>query len=84
MTLSSFFMTYVIVFLTAFFLALLATPFSGWLGRRLQLTDRPGGRRAHQGEVPRIGGVALFIGFIGAGLLVFALSRGGGVATYGG
>lgn len=77
MTLFSFFMTYVTVFLTAFFLALLATPFSGWLGRRLQLTDRPGGRRMHQGEVSRLGGVALFAGFMGAGLLVFALSRAG-------
>jgi UDP-GlcNAc:undecaprenyl-phosphate GlcNAc-1-phosphate transferase len=67
-------MIYVIVFITAFVLALLTTPLSLALGRRLHLTDRPGGRRMHQGEVSRLGGIALFIGFMGAGLLVFGLS----------
>jgi UDP-GlcNAc:undecaprenyl-phosphate GlcNAc-1-phosphate transferase len=67
-------MTYIIVFITAFVLALIVTPLGGRLGRALRLTDRPGGRRAHQGEISRLGGVALFIGFMGAGLLVFGLS----------
>ena len=67
-------MTYLIVFITALILTLITTPLSAALGRRLQLTDRPGGRRAHQGEVPRLGGIALFAGFAGAGLLVFGLS----------
>lgn len=70
-------MAYLIVFSTAFILTLLATPLSAALGRRLQLTDRPGGRRVHQGELPRLGGIALFAGFMGAGLLVFGLSAGG-------
>jgi UDP-GlcNAc:undecaprenyl-phosphate GlcNAc-1-phosphate transferase len=67
-------MTYLIVFITALILTLITTPLSAALGRRLQLTDRPGGRRAHQDEVPRLGGIALFAGFAGAGLLVFGLS----------
>lgn len=67
-------MSYLVVFITAFMLALVMTPLSARLGRRLRLTDRPGGRRAHQGEVPRTGGIALFAGFVGAGLLVFVLS----------
>lgn len=67
-------MTYLVVFVTAFILALTLAPLSGLLGRRLQVTDRPGGRRAHQGEVSRLGGVALFVAFAGAGLLVFGLS----------
>ena len=58
-------MTYLIVFITALILTLITTPLSAALGRRLQLTDRPGGRRAHQGEVPRLGGIALFAGFAG-------------------
>nr|BAL58014.1 glycosyl transferase family protein [uncultured Chloroflexota bacterium] len=70
-------MNYLLVFLLAFFLSLTITPLSGWLGRRLRITDRPGGRRQHQGEVPRSGGVALFAGFAGAGLLVFGLSAAG-------
>lgn len=67
-------MSYLVIFITAFVLTGLTTPLSARLGRRLGLTDRPGGRREHQGEVPRVGGIALFAGFVGAGLLVFALS----------
>lgn len=32
------------------------------LAHRLNLVDRPGGRKSHVGEVPIIGGVAMFIG----------------------
>jgi UDP-GlcNAc:undecaprenyl-phosphate GlcNAc-1-phosphate transferase len=67
-------MTYIIVFITAFVLALVITPMSARLGRALRLMDRPGGRRAHQGEISRLGGMALFTGFMGAGVLVFGLS----------
>jgi UDP-GlcNAc:undecaprenyl-phosphate GlcNAc-1-phosphate transferase len=67
-------MSYLVVFVTAFILTVVMTPLSARLGHWLRLTDRPGGRRAHQGEVPRTGGIALFAGFVGAGLLVFALS----------
>ena len=70
-------MMYAAVFTTAFVLALLVTPLSAALGRRLRLVDRPGGRRAHRGEVSRLGGIALFGGFVGAGLLVFGLSAAG-------
>jgi UDP-GlcNAc:undecaprenyl-phosphate GlcNAc-1-phosphate transferase len=70
-------MSYLVVFFTAFILALVLTPVSARFGYLLRLTDRPGGRRAHQGEVPRTGGVALFAGFVGTGLLVFALSNSG-------
>jgi UDP-GlcNAc:undecaprenyl-phosphate GlcNAc-1-phosphate transferase len=67
-------MAYFLVFSAALLLALLVTPLSAALGRRLKLADRPGGRRVHQGELPRLGGIALFAGFMGAGLLVFGLS----------
>lgn len=70
-------MMYVVVFVLAFGLALLVTPLSAALGRRLGLVDRPGGRRTHRGEISRLGGIALFAGFMGAGLLVFGLSAAG-------
>jgi UDP-GlcNAc:undecaprenyl-phosphate GlcNAc-1-phosphate transferase len=70
-------MSYLVVFITAFVLTLILTPVSARFGYLLRLTDRPGGRRVHQGEVPRTGGIALFAGFVGAGLLVFALSTTG-------
>jgi len=65
---------YFIVFLTAFFVAFLLSPLTARLGHRLGLTDRPGGRRQHRGEISRLGGIALFAGFMGAAALVFGLS----------
>lgn len=70
-------MNYLVVFATAFLLSLLITPLSIKLGHRWGLVDVPGGRRQHRGAVSRVGGVALFAGFAGAGLLVFALSAAG-------
>jgi UDP-GlcNAc:undecaprenyl-phosphate GlcNAc-1-phosphate transferase len=55
---------YLLVFGISVGLALLLTPLAGRLGRRLGIVDRPGGRRAHKGEVPRLGGIPLFVAFI--------------------
>jgi UDP-GlcNAc:undecaprenyl-phosphate GlcNAc-1-phosphate transferase len=57
---------YVLTFVTSLGLVALLTPLAGRLGRWLGVVDRPGGRRAHKGEVPRLGGVALFVAFVGA------------------
>lgn len=40
------------------------------VARAIQLVDKPGGRKAHQGAVPVIGGIAMYVGF----LLGFLLS----------
>jgi UDP-GlcNAc:undecaprenyl-phosphate GlcNAc-1-phosphate transferase len=45
------------------------------LGQWFCAADVPGGRRQHQGTISRLGGVALFGGFMVAGLLVFILKR---------
>ena len=45
-------------------LALVLTPLAGRLGRRLGIVDQPGGRRGHAGEIPRLGGLALFLAFV--------------------
>ncbi len=66
-------MPFVIVFAISFVLALSLTPFSVWVGRRLRAVDRPGGRRTHAGDVPRMGGIALFGGFVGGAVLAFVL-----------
>jgi UDP-GlcNAc:undecaprenyl-phosphate/decaprenyl-phosphate GlcNAc-1-phosphate transferase len=40
------------------------------VARRIDLVDRPGGRKTHHGEVPIIGGIGMFIGIVaGMGLL---------------
>jgi UDP-GlcNAc:undecaprenyl-phosphate GlcNAc-1-phosphate transferase len=64
-------MIYGLIFMIAFLLTLSITPLTIKWGSRLHLTDQPGGRRTHQGEVPRLGGLALFSGFVGTGLLIF-------------
>lgn len=64
-------LTYLAVFAVALLLALGLTPLAGRLGRRWGLVDRPGGRRAHRGEIPRTGGIALFGAFTGTLLLAF-------------
>ncbi len=52
-----------LVFGVSFGLAAFLTPVVGRLGRRLNIVDHPGGRRHHQGAVPRLGGVAVFVAF---------------------
>jgi UDP-GlcNAc:undecaprenyl-phosphate GlcNAc-1-phosphate transferase len=62
----TYWLQYLLVFTTSLGLAALLTPLAGRLGRRLGIVDRPGGRRAHVGEVPRLGGVPLFLAFVTA------------------
>lgn len=54
---------YAFIFVMAFGVAVLLTPFADRLGRRWGIVARPGGRRRHVGEVSRLGGVALFAAF---------------------
>ena len=54
---------FVAVFAMALLLAVLLTPLAGRLGHRWGLVDRPGGRRKHQGDIPRTGGVSMVAAF---------------------
>src|SRR5450631_2519882 len=38
------------------------------LALRLHLTDKPGGRKRHIGEIPLVGGIAMFIGILVAAM----------------
>lgn len=67
-------MPFLIVFVTAFGLALAVAPLAARLGRRWGLVDVPGARRRHVGRVPRTGGVALYASFVVAALLAAVLS----------
>ncbi len=51
----------------------LLTPLAMRLGKRWGIVDRPGGRRTHKGEIPRIGGLGIFPAFALAALLPVAL-----------
>jgi UDP-GlcNAc:undecaprenyl-phosphate GlcNAc-1-phosphate transferase len=61
------------VFAVAFAVTWLLTPVAGALSRRLGLVDLPGGRRQHQGAIPRLGGVAIYAGFMVATLLTLPM-----------
>lgn len=64
---------FALVFAIGFAVSAALTPLTQRLGRRLGLTDRPGGRRQHRGEVSRLGGIALFAGFTAAVLATLLL-----------
>lgn len=66
--------TYAFLGLSAAALALAVTPIIRALGARLGVVDEPGGRRAHQGRVPRLGGLAVLCAVLGA-LSLAALGR---------
>ncbi|MDW8065961.1 MAG: MraY family glycosyltransferase [Anaerolineae bacterium] len=53
-----------LVFLIAFLLSWRLAPLAAHLGDRLKIVDRPGGRRRHRGEIPRTGGLALWLAFV--------------------
>ncbi|MBN1179065.1 MAG: undecaprenyl/decaprenyl-phosphate alpha-N-acetylglucosaminyl 1-phosphate transferase [Anaerolineae bacterium] len=67
--------TYALVFGVAAAVAALLSPLAAWLGRRLGVADRPGGRRLHQGEVSRLGGVPVFLAFAAAIAVAAATGR---------
>lgn len=59
---------FLMVFWLAFTLALLFTPPAIWLSHRLGAVTRPGGRRLEAQPMPRLGGIPIFAGFLGAAL----------------
>ena len=59
---------YLSVFGTSLALALLLTPLSIQLSKKLGIVARPGGRRRHRGLVPRLGGLVVLGGFVGGAL----------------
>lgn len=54
---------YVAIAVSALLATLVLTPLSRRLGERFGVVALPGGRNVHQGEVSRLGGVAIFLGF---------------------
>ncbi len=50
--------------LVAFAVVVLLTPAVGGMARRLGVVDVPGGRRVNELPVPRLGGLALFLGLL--------------------
>jgi UDP-GlcNAc:undecaprenyl-phosphate GlcNAc-1-phosphate transferase len=55
--------------LFSFTASLALTPLMAWIGLRWRLVDVPNERKIHAVPVPRIGGAAVYLGFVGAVLL---------------
>ena len=64
---------YVVVFAVSLGLSLAVTPLCIRLGKRWGIVAHPGGRRRHAGLIPRLGGIAILCGFIGATLVSTAV-----------
>src|SRR5438128_8383880 len=59
----------------AFVVVVLLTPAVGGMARMLGAVDSPGGRRLNRSPVPRLGGLALFLGLFGPALAFLPLGR---------
>ena len=57
-------MIYGLVFVAALATAVLMVPVAQRLSFRLNLVDRPGGRRRHKGLIPRLGGLPIMAGYL--------------------
>lgn len=66
-------MPYFIVFLIAFVAALLLTPLAQRLSIRWHIVAEPGGRRQHEGLLPRLGGLPLLLAYLLAAAVAYWL-----------
>ncbi len=63
-------MTYTLTFLVALGIAVIATPLSIKLALRWGAIDYPGGRHIHTKQIPRLGGLAIYVAFWSAALVM--------------
>ena len=61
--------------IVALVIVVLLTPAVGGMARMLGVVDQPGGRRANRSPVPRLGGLALFLGVFVPALAFLDLNR---------
>ena len=61
--------------LVAFAVVVLLTPAVGGMARLLGAVDAPGGRRINRGPIPRLGGIALFLGIFVPSLAFLQIGR---------
>lgn len=72
---SSILLTSIIVFLTAFFLCLILTPYIRRLSLKEGYVDHPSERKIHRTPIPILGGIPLYFGIMTALLLIQPFTR---------
>lgn len=71
----SYLLAFGLIFAMSLVLSIALAPLAQRLGLQLGLADRPGGRRQHQGVIPRLGGIAIYVGFTVAVLATLLLPQ---------
>ncbi len=66
-------MIYASVFLLALITAVALTPLARRLSFRLGIVAKPGGRRQHQGNIPKLGGIPIFLAYLLSIVVIYAL-----------
>jgi UDP-GlcNAc:undecaprenyl-phosphate/decaprenyl-phosphate GlcNAc-1-phosphate transferase len=66
-------MVYLLVALVSLVTAMVATPLARRLSFRLNIVAEPGGRRHHEGRIPKLGGLAVFIAWLAGVILIYWL-----------
>ncbi len=64
-----------LIFAISLVLSIAFAPLAQRLGLQLGVADRPGGRRQHHGVIPRLGGIAMYVGFTVAVLATLLLPQ---------
>ncbi|AMJ42254.1 glycosyltransferase family 4 protein [Anaerotignum propionicum] len=67
---------YIAAFASAFAITLVATPFAKWISIKCGAIDYPKDRGVHKKPMPRMGGVAIVLGFTVTVLMVFFFDKG--------
>ncbi|MBK8985640.1 MAG: undecaprenyl/decaprenyl-phosphate alpha-N-acetylglucosaminyl 1-phosphate transferase [Chloroflexi bacterium] len=62
-----------LIFTAVFTTSFLLTPVAQRLSRRWGMVARPGGRRLHQGDIPKLGGLPLLLAFLLGAALIYWL-----------
>ena len=66
---------YIAAFACAFAITLVTTPFAKWLSVKAGAIDYPKNRGVHTKPMPRMGGVAIVLGFLITVLMVYYFDR---------
>ncbi len=64
---------YLLVGLAAMLIAYIATPVAGVIAKRIGAIDHPNDRKVHAKPTPTLGGLAILLGLIGAGIAALSL-----------